>query len=115
MSKYGIEELELLNIQIGCIIKLTRLKKKISQESLGLLIDADKTKIARLEKNAHATNWTTIYLVSQELGIDFSNLFILKSKKEILSVIEECFKLDNKLTTIKIKYYEDLKKTILKY
>ncbi|PZR19100.1 MAG: DNA-binding protein, partial [Flavobacterium psychrophilum] len=48
MSKYGIKELQLLNIQIGCILKLARLKKKISQEDLGLAIDADKTKIARI-------------------------------------------------------------------
>jgi len=115
MSKYGIEELELLNIQIGCVIKLTRLRKKMSQENLGLLIDADKTKIARLERNAHATNWATIYLVSQELGIDFKSLFILKSKKEILSIVEECINLDSKLTRMKLNYYDDLKKTISKY
>lgn len=113
MSKYGIKELHLLNIQIGCELKLARLKKKISQEDLGLSIDADKTKIARIEKNA--SNWNTIYLVSQELSIDFQSLFILKSKREILSLIDECKKEDTKLTAIKIKHYEDLKKTVSQY
>jgi len=115
MGKYGTKELELLNIQIGCVLKLARLKKGISQEDLGLLIEADKTKIARLEKYAHATNWNTIYLVSQELNINFCSLFTLKSKKEIISIVEECIKLDTKLSAMKIKYYESLKSIILKY
>lgn len=113
MGKYGTKELNLLNIQIGCELKLARLKKKISQEDLGLSIDADKTKIARLERNA--SNWNTIYLVSQELNVDFRSLFTLKSKKEIISLIDECKKEDSKLTATKVKYYEDLKKTILGY
>lgn len=115
MSKYGIKELGLLNIQIGCVLKLARLKKGVSQEDLGLLIEADKTKIARLEKYAHATNWNTIYLVSQELEINFCSLFILKSKKEILQLVEECIKLENKLSPMKIKYYDNLKKHIVNY
>ncbi|MFP5436791.1 MAG: XRE family transcriptional regulator [Bacteroidia bacterium] len=115
MSKYETKELELLNIQIGFVLKLARLQKKISQENLGLAIDGDKTKIARLEKNAHATNWTTIYLVSQKLDIDFGSLFILKSKRDLLLIVDECIKLDNKLTTMKIRYYENLKRTISEY
>jgi len=115
MSKYGTKELELLNIQIGCVLKLARLKKGMSQEDLGLLIEADKTKIARLEKYAHATNWNIIYSVSQELGLNFCSLFILKSSKEILLIVEECIKLDKKLSGMKIKYYEDLQKIISRY
>lgn len=113
MSKYGTKELNLLNIQIGFELKLARLKKRISQEELGLSIDADKTKIARLERNA--SNWNTIYLVCQELGVDFQSLFKLKTKKAIISLIDECKNEDTKLTTIKVKYYEDLKKTISRY
>ncbi|BDU25163.1 XRE family transcriptional regulator [Flavobacterium sp. GSB-24] len=112
MIKYRAEELKLLNIQIGCVLKLARLKKEISQESLGLSIDSDKTKIARLERYAHATNWDTIYSVSQELGVDFCSLFILKSKSEILAIVDECIKLDKKLSKMKITYYENLKNTI---
>ena len=115
MSKYDAKQLELLNIQIGCVFKLARLKEKISQENLGLAIGADKTKISRLEKNAHATNWNTIYLVSHELGINFSSLFILKSKEDILLIIDECIKLDTKLTLVKNRYYDNLKKTISEY
>lgn len=115
MTKYGTKELELLNIQIGCVLKLERLKKGISQEDLGLLIEADKTKIARLERYAHATNWSTIYLVSQELNCNFCSLFVLKGKKEILQIVEECIKLENKLSAMKIKYYENLKKHIENY
>jgi transcriptional regulator with XRE-family HTH domain len=115
MSKYGTEELKLLNIQIGCVLRLTRLEKGISQESLGSSIFSDKTKIARLEKFAHATSWDTIYLVSQELGIDFCSLFVLKSKKEILSIVDECVKLDTKLSKMKLKYYDKLREIIAKY
>ncbi|GAA6765736.1 hypothetical protein AAFH68_16740 [Flavobacterium sp. CGRL1] len=112
MNKYRAEELKLLNIQIGCVLKLARLKKGISQEFLGLSIDSDKTKIARLEKNAHASNWDTIYSVSQELEIDFCTLFILKSNNEILTIVDECIELDKKLSKMKIAYYEKLKNTI---
>jgi hypothetical protein len=115
MGKYGAEELQLLNIQIGCVLRLARLKKGISQESLGSSIYSDKTKIARLEKFAHATNWETIYSVSQELGVDFCSLFVLKSKKEILSIVEECFKLEKKLSKMKLEYYENLRKIISRF
>jgi len=112
MIKYGSKELALLNIQVGCVLKLARLEKGISQETLGISLFSDKTKIARLERYEHSTSWDTIYSVCQELDFDFYSLFILKSKKDILAIVERCIELDKKTNKIKQAYYERLKETI---
>jgi predicted Ser/Thr protein kinase len=36
----------------------------------------------------------------------------VKEKREILQIVEECYKLDNKLTGKKEKYYVDMKQRI---
>ena len=50
MNEYPKDLLELLNIQIGCIIKINRLRKDISQHDLSLILDLNPTAIGRIER-----------------------------------------------------------------
>lgn len=111
MQNYGNKELELLGLQIGCVIKLNRLQKGLSQEELGLLINANSTLVGRIERFEISTSWTNLFKVCKELDIEYSTFFKLKTLSEIISMVDTCLKLDNKLTDEKKKYYNLLKKT----
>lgn len=108
MQKYSNEEIEALGLQIGCIIRLERLKKKLSQEELGLLIGSTNTTIGRIERYENNTNWKYLIKVCQVLEVDFYSLFKLQPLTNILSIIKECFVLEEKLTVQKKQYYFDL-------
>ncbi|WP_303316757.1 helix-turn-helix transcriptional regulator [Flavivirga abyssicola] len=112
MRKYGKIELHLLNIQIGCVLRLARLKKGLSQHSLSLMLGSNPTMVGRVERFENVSGWDKIYFISQQLDVDFSNLFILKSKDDLLSIVEESLKLESKLTQDKRDYYIFLKMTI---
>ncbi|GAA3588013.1 helix-turn-helix transcriptional regulator [Flavivirga amylovorans] len=112
MGKYGEIELHLLNIQLGCVLRLARLKKGLSQHSLSLMLGSNPTMVGRVERFENVSGWDKIYSISQQLDVDFSNLFILKSKDNLLSIVEESLKLENKLTQDKRDYYTFLKTTI---
>ncbi|MCT4326171.1 helix-turn-helix transcriptional regulator [Elizabethkingia anophelis] len=108
MQEYSNEEIEALGLQIGCLIRLGRLRKKLSQEELGLLIGSNNTTVGRIERYENNTNWKHLIKVCQALEIDFQSLFHLQPLNKILSTIQECFKLEEKLTTQKKQYYSDL-------
>ncbi|WP_312285899.1 helix-turn-helix transcriptional regulator [Chryseobacterium gleum] len=108
MQEYSNEEIEALGLQIGCIIRLGRLRRKLSQEDLGLLIGSNNTTIGRIERYENNTNWKHLIKVCQALEIDFQSLFHLQSLDNILLIIKECFGLEEKLTTQKKQYYYDL-------
>lgn len=110
MQEYNNEEIDALGIQIGCIVKVERLRKKLSQGDLGLLIGSNNTTIGRIERYENSTSWKNLFKVSQALAIDFNSLFILKSLDFILSTIQECISLEDKLTVEKARYYQDLEK-----
>lgn len=112
MKKYSEIELNLLNIQIGCILRLARLKKGLSQHSLSLNLGTNPTMVGRVERFENVSSWDKIYAISQQLDVDFCNLFVLKSKEGLLSIIDESFKLEEKLTEEKKEYYKNLKITI---
>ena len=112
MTKYGEIEFELLNIQIGCLLRLARLKKGLSQHNLSLLLGSNPTMVGRVERSENISGWDKILLISQELDVDFCSLFVLKAKEELLSIVDESFKLEDKLTQEKADYYSYLKKTI---
>jgi len=112
MRKYNEDELKLLNIQIGCILKLARLKKGLSQHNLSLLLGTSSTMVGRIERFENISSWDKLYSISQQLDVDFCDLFTLRSKDELLSIVEESFKLEDKLTREKEKYYSFLKTTI---
>ena len=112
MRKYGEIELHLLNIQLGCVLRLARLKKGLSQHSLSLMLGSNPTMVGRVERFENVSGWDKIYSISQQLDVDFCNLFILKSKDDLLSIVGESLKLENKLTQDKRDYYTFLKTTI---
>lgn len=114
MRPYNEDEIKLLNIQIGCILRLARLKKGLSQHDLSLSLGSNPTLIGRIERAENISSWDKIYSISQLLDVNFSDLFTLKSKDELLSIVEESFKLEDKLTVEKKEYYSILKKTIIK-
>lgn len=113
MRKYNDVELHLLNIQIGCMLRLARLKKKLSQHNLAILLGYNSTLIGRVERFENVSSWDKIFSISQHLNIDFCSLFILKNKDDLISIVDESFQLEEKLTEEKTHYYNFLKKTII--
>lgn len=114
MQEYSNEQIETLGLQIGCVVRLERLKKKISQEKLGLLIGSNNTQIGRIERYETATSWKYLFKICQYLEIDFQTLFILKSTTSIFDIIKECRSLEEKLTKEKEQYYINLEAKIKK-
>ncbi|OPB94548.1 helix-turn-helix transcriptional regulator [Elizabethkingia ursingii] len=110
MQQYSDEQIEVLGLQIGCLVRVERLRKKLSQEDLGLLIGSNNTTVGRIERYESSTSWKTLFKVCQVLKIDFKSLFILQQKECILQIIKECINLENKLTVQKEQYYRDLEK-----
>lgn len=108
MKKYSNKEINLLSLQVGCNIRLERLRKGLSQEELALAIGSNSTMIGRIERAENVTAWQNLLKVSQELNINYESLFVLKSKEDIILMIKECFALENKLTTEKTNYYKKL-------
>lgn len=112
MRKYNEVEIELLNIQIGCVLRLGRLKKGLSQHNLSLILGFNPTMIGRVERAENISGWDKLLSISQELEIDFCGLFILMGKNELLSIVKESLKLEDKLTQEKREYYSFLKTLI---
>lgn len=110
MQKYSDKEIILLSLQVGCTIRLERLRKGLSQEELGLSIGSNSTMIGRIERAETGTAWQNLLKISQELNIDYSSLFVLKSMENTILMIKECLSLEDKLTTEKVNYYRKLEK-----
>jgi transcriptional regulator with XRE-family HTH domain len=114
MKEYKKVELEILNIQIGCILRHARLLSKLSQQDLGMSLGYTSVMIGRVERFENISGWDKIFFIAEKLEVDFHELFILKTKNELLTIIEESFKLEVKLNQEKRDYYEFLKKTIIR-
>ncbi|WP_066223739.1 helix-turn-helix transcriptional regulator [Formosa haliotis] len=112
MRNYSEFELSILNIQIGCELKLARLKKGLSQHQLSLILDTNSTSIGRIERFENSCSWDKLYLLSQNLEIEFCNLFKLKTLNELLFIVNETINLEEKLTQTKREYYTSLKQLI---
>lgn len=108
MNENPKDLLELLNIQIGCIIKINRLRKGISQHDLSLVLDFNPTAIGRIERAEVISGWDRIYILSQELRIPFSDLFVLLSESDLLLIVEEIISLEQKLNEEKKEFYRTL-------
>lgn len=106
-SKVDIK-VERLKLQIGCMIRLGRLKKGYSQFELSLLFDSNSTLIGRIERGETVAGWDKIFILTNLLDIKIDEIFTITSKKNILNIVEEAHKLDDKLTTEKSKYYDNL-------
>ncbi|MDO6761895.1 helix-turn-helix transcriptional regulator [Tamlana sp. 2_MG-2023] len=109
MRSYNEFELHILNIQIGCVLKLARLKKGLSQHQLSLILESNPTSIGRIERFEHSCSWDKLYQFCQNLDLDFCNLFILKQREELLAIVDETIKHEEKLTQRKRAYYKSLK------
>ncbi|MGQ2981861.1 XRE family transcriptional regulator [Flavobacterium sp.] len=114
MSSQGGAEIKLLNLQIGCVLRLARLKKGLSQHSLSLSLGSNSTMVGRIERAENISGWDRIFLICQHLDVDFCSLFKLKSKDDLLAIVDESYKLEDKLTIEKAAYYNTLKKAISK-
>ena len=112
MKSYSEFELNILNIQIGCVIRLARLKKGLSQHQLSLILDSNSTNIGRIERFENASSWDKLYVLCQNLDLDFCELFILKNKEDLLLIVDESHSLEVKLTRSKQNYYKYLKALI---
>jgi len=113
MNEDEREYLHLLNIQIGCILKVNRLRKDISQHYLAAAIDSTSTTIGRIERAEVLCGWDKIYILSRELKIDFNKLFHPLPQDDLLLMVDEIFSLEQKLTMEKKEYYRKLKKSII--
>lgn len=108
MQEFSNEEIDALGLQIGCIVKVERLRRRLSQDDLGLMFESNGTTIGRIERYENSTSWTTLLKVCRLLELDFHSLFILQPLESILSIIKECVSLEKKLTAQKELYYRNL-------
>ncbi len=109
MQKYSDNEIDILSFQIGCSIKLQRLKRNLSQEDVGLTIGSNATLIGRIERYETSTSWQNILKICQAIELDYASLFKLKPLEEIFLIIEECLQIEKKLTVEKENYYKLLR------
>lgn len=112
MDKSPQIKIELINIQLGCMLKVARLKKNLSQHDLALTLDTNPTAIGRIERAEVISGWDKIFKLAEELQIDFAMLFSLQPKNHLLGLIEEIIHLEEKLTSEKEKYYSNLKQEV---
>jgi len=112
MTQNSEIELKKINIQIGCVLRLSRLTKGLSQHILSGLIPLDSTMIGRIERAENFSSWEKIYILSQYFYIDLNTLTKLKTKVELLEIVEQSLKLETKLTDKKRAYYAQLKTNI---
>lgn len=112
MQNYNDNEIDILALQIGCLIKFKRLEKNLSQEDIGLFIGSNATMIGRVERAETSPSWQNLLKIFQAVGLNYESPFHLKSLEENLIVVEKCLKLERKLTKEKQDYYESLKKLL---
>lgn len=101
-------EIERLRLQIGCMIKLARLKKGYSQFDLSLLFNSNTTMIGRIERGETIAGWDKIYILSNLLDLKIDKIFTITSKNNIIKIVTETRELEDKLTTEKSIYYDNL-------
>ncbi|WP_313002885.1 helix-turn-helix domain-containing protein [Chryseobacterium gleum] len=112
MQNYNENEIDILALQIGCLIKFKRLEKNLSQEDIGLFIGSNATMIGRVERAETSPSWQNLLKIFQAVGLNYESPFHLKSLEENLIVVEKCLKLERKLTKEKQDYYKSLKKLL---
>tara|TARA_R110000822_G_scaffold44229_4_gene118876 strand:- start:6018 stop:6389 length:372 start_codon:yes stop_codon:yes gene_type:complete len=108
MNENPKDLLDLLNIQIGCILKVNRLRRGISQHELSLILELNPTAIGRIERAEVTSGWDRIYILSKELRIPFSDLFELLPEKDLLLIVDELYSLEQKLNDEKKEFYRTL-------
>lgn len=114
MTDYQKVEIELLNIQIGCLLRHARLKSKLSQQNFASSIGYTSTMIGRVERSENFSSWDKIFFISQKLKVNYCNLFNLRTQEDLLKIVEESYILETKLNQEKKDYYEFLRKDIIR-
>jgi DNA-binding XRE family transcriptional regulator len=112
MDLYGKKYIEVLNIQIGCVLKVHRLRQDLSQQQIAVAVDSNSTTVGRIERAEVVGGWDKIYMICHTLKIDYNQLFILLPLKKLLSLVDEIYSLDKKLSSEKEEYYLKLKENI---
>jgi len=112
MRKYRSTEIELINIQVGCILRLARLRKGLSQLELGHQIDSNPTLIGRIERAEGKTSWEKIYMLCKQLDVNLCDILKIKGVDSLLSIVEEAMRYEDKLTQDKTNFYNSLKRRI---
>ena len=112
MDMYDKQYIELLNIQIGCMLKLNRLQQSLSQQQIAVAIDSTSTTIGRIERAEVVGGWDKIYMICHALKIDYNQLFILLPLNKLLIIIDEIYILEQKLNQEKKAYYKSLKENL---
>jgi len=112
MRKYSSIEIELINIQIGCLLRLARLRKGVSQLDLGHQIDSNSMLVGRIERAKGKSSWEKIFMLCEQLEVNFCELFELKSKEALIDIVAEALHYENKLTKDKREFYDSLKRKI---
>ena len=108
MQEFSNEEIDALGLQIGCKVKVERLRRGLSQGDLGLMFGSNGTTVGRIERYENSTSWTNLLKVCQLLELDFHSLFLLQPLELVVAVIKECVSLEKKLTVQKELYYINL-------
>src|SRR5690554_4112367 len=90
------------------MIKLARLKKGYSQFDLSLLFNSNTTMIGRIERGETIAGWDKIYILSNLLDLKIDKIFTITSKNNIIKIVTETRELEDKLTTEKSIYYDNL-------
>lgn len=109
MSGSSEELINLLNIQIGCLLRYGRLKLRLSQLQLGLEIGMSDTLIGRIERAVNFSSWDKIYIYGSYVNITADELFSIKTRAEILEIVEKSFELEPKISASTRSYYENLR------
>lgn len=106
------KELQIINLYIGCTLRLERLKQNLSQYEVGIKSGTDNTAVGRIERAEHFSSWSKIFLVCQSLNLNFRDLFVPVDKEKLLKIVEISYSLEQKLTAEKHEYYAVLKTRI---
>lgn len=109
MSGSSEELINLLNIQIGCLLRYGRLKLRLSQLQLGLEIGMSDTLIGRIERALNFSSWDKIYIYGKFVNITADELFSVKTRNELLEIVEKSFDLEPKKSASTRLYYENLR------
>ncbi|MEK6511825.1 helix-turn-helix transcriptional regulator [Myroides odoratimimus] len=86
--------LEVLNKNIGRIIRVTRLRKRESQLALGAEIGLSSNQVGRIERGIANPTVKTLLAICNYLSLDIEKLFVIQTEAEIKILEKEIIDLD---------------------
>lgn len=100
MYKWTIDE---LNNQIALIVKVNRLRRKMSQPEFGNEVELSKTHISRIENGDSNIRLSTMIKICNFLELDYNNFFIKMDDGKLEKIIIEIQKLEKESVNQKKK------------